>query len=385
MSTDSQQSQAPPTILVGNGLYGGGAENRFSYLAHNLFEGKVSVAVISGGVSDTDRESGRIFHLRWKHRGSYLRMAWDLRNILRQKNFRVIMAFGFFPIFLTALALTGLRNRPRFILSEITRPLASTRQTGIARNLAYTLLRRLFYPRADVISANSIDGVEESLRLANREPGTGIRLPNIMDPLAIAAAAAERSTKIEYAKPYVVCVARLIRMKRIDMVIDAMQAVVSQQQLFLVIVGDGPERAKLKALVEQRGLKQYVQFAGHCTNPIPILRNASAFILSSEFEGFSNSLLEAMFCDIPIITSFCSSDSREMVKKGAALGFEVGDVATLSKHILSVVFDDGVADELIAHARAYRLPHSRERALEAYERLIRTLADQERLSEHARQ
>jgi glycosyltransferase involved in cell wall biosynthesis len=105
-------------------------------------------------------------------------------------------------------------------------------------------------------------------------------------------------------------------------------------------------------------------------NPIPVLQRASAFVLASEYEGFSNSVLEAMFCSVPVITSFCSSDAREMCEQGAALGFNVGDTVQLSEHISAVLTDEALGQRLVTRAREYCALHSVEKAIPIYENLI---------------
>ena len=96
--------------------------------------------------------------------------------------------------------------------------------------------------------------------------------------------------------------------------------------------------------------------------------------MASEYEGFSNAALEAMFLDVPVITSYCSADAREMCEQGAALGFEVGDAEQLSRQILAVLGDKNLRQSLVRAASRYRAPQALENALPAYERLISQLA-----------
>ena len=123
--------------------------------------------------------------------------------------------------------------------------------------------------------------------------------------------------------------------------------------------------------IHSLSLQNQVHFTGRLNNPFPVLAQASAFVLASEYEGFSNSILEAMFSDVPVITSFHSSDAREMCDQGAALGFEVGDHKLLAEHIANVITDKALRDELIRCARTYRRPHAMENAIQFYDNLIR--------------
>lgn len=95
-------------------------------------------------------------------------------------------------------------------------------------------------------------------------------------------------------------------------------------------MGDGKARKALANQVKDMSLEEVVIFTGVLENPFPLLRGAAAFVLASEYEGYSNSLLEAMFCDVPVITSSCSSDADEMARYGAVQSFEIGNV----KHVI---------------------------------------------------
>ncbi|WP_321795816.1 CDP-glycerol glycerophosphotransferase family protein [Caballeronia sp. J97] len=62
----------------------------------------------------------------------------------------------------------------------------------------------------------------------------------------------------------------------------------------LMLIGDGPLRAKLEGLVREMGAGEYVRFAGRHANPFPLMRRADSFILSSDHEGQGLVLLEAL-------------------------------------------------------------------------------------------
>lgn len=71
----------------------------------------------------------------------------------------------------------------------------------------------------------------------------------------------------------------------------------------LVIMGRGKQKEKLKKLSNQLGIKDRVIFTGFLENPYPMLRGADLFISASSNEGLSNALLEAMYLEIPVITT----------------------------------------------------------------------------------
>jgi glycosyltransferase involved in cell wall biosynthesis len=62
----------------------------------------------------------------------------------------------------------------------------------------------------------------------------------------------------------------------------------------LVIVGDGPEKERLRGLVEMHGVSDRVALLGHKQDPLPFIAAADVFVQASFSEGMSNAIMEAM-------------------------------------------------------------------------------------------
>jgi len=219
------------------------------------------------------------------------------------------------------------------------------------------------------LTANSIDGLVEACMLARVPIERGRRVPNVMDREALEVRAREAVTA-PTGRPYFVCVSRLDRMKRLDTVVEAWRQIRNKTDACLVVVGDGEVRRELEEQVASSGLEDRVFLVGSSANPMPLLARANGFILASEYEGFSNSVLEAMCLDVPVITSHCSSDAIQMCNQGAALGFDVGAPDQLAERVLGLLESESRAAELVANARAYRAPHLVPHAIRAYEQLF---------------
>ncbi len=71
----------------------------------------------------------------------------------------------------------------------------------------------------------------------------------------------------------------------------------------LLIVGDGPLRAQLAALVDELGLSSSVAFTGRVDNPYAMMHTACALIVSSDYEGHSVVTLEARVLDLPVVST----------------------------------------------------------------------------------
>ena len=364
----------PKVLLVGPGFSGGGAEGRFANIVRHLFGGKSDVAVLVPRGPIDQINDGEVINLGWKSRRTYPKAIWLLRNRIKREGYDVVMAFGLFPCMVSILAGLFARRRTKIVLSEITRPKMEALNGAGWRALAYNIFRKVLYGRCDLITANSIDGLRETCALAGMPIEQGIRVVNVVDLARLNSKAIEASNMAVPEGNYVISIGRLDFMKRIDTVVDALRLMLSRIQCKLVVVGDGEAREALENKIKCLGLQNAVIFTGKLDNPFPLLKQAIAFVLASEYEGYSNSVLEAMFLDIPVITSFCSSDAQEMCDQKAALGFKVGDVGQLAAHIASVVTDQELRQSLVSHARMYRVPHMMEHAIPFYENLIRRVA-----------
>ena len=375
-TTSVEQSIVPAVkvLLVGPSFSGGGAERRFSNIAKHLFEGKADVAILKSGRRLNTSGEREVFCLGWCGRLSYPKVVWRLRQRLNRERYDVVMAFGLFPCLVSILAALVSQGSTKVVVSEITRPEMAALKVTRWRSLAYNTLRKMLYGRCHLITANSIDGLRETCKLAGVPIEQGIRLVNVVDHAMLITKANEMSNVPLPEGNYVICLGRLDFMKRIDTVVEAFRLMLGRIECRLVVVGDGEAREELEIKVNSLGMRDSIIFDGKMDNPFPLLKHATALVLASEYEGYSNSVLEAMFLDVPVITSFCSSDAHEMCNKGAALGFEVGDVEQLAAHIASVVTDQELSRTLVSHACMYRSPHTMEHAIPFYEDLIRRVA-----------
>ena len=119
-------------------------------------------------------------------------------------------------------------------------------------------------------------------------------------------------------RPYVMALGRLVPQKGFDVLLEAYAATRAQLgEHHLVLVGEGPERARLEALAHRLGIADAVHFPGFIDNPQPLLARAALFVLPSRYEGMGGLvLLEAMSHGVPIIAADCVSGPRQLLEEG---------------------------------------------------------------------
>lgn len=115
----------------------------------------------------------------------------------------------------------------------------------------------------------------------------------------------------------VLSVGRLAPEKQVDHQIRAFSSLVEAHPDWdLAIVGDGPLLAELTALVENLHLSQRIKFTGRAGNVGDWYTRADLFVLSSLFEGFPNTLVEAMAHGCAVVSYDCDTGPRDIVRDG---------------------------------------------------------------------
>ncbi len=142
----------------------------------------------------------------------------------------------------------------------------------------------------------------------------------------------------------------------------------------MVLIGSGPVRDTLADLATSLGCRDRVVFAGHREDAFALMAAFDAFILGSDFEGMSNSLMEAMSLGLPCVASDIPPN-RELITDGdTGLLFPVGNSPVLARLSASVLSDAALADRLGQAAR-HRIAtqHQVEQMVAAHEAMYRRL------------
>lgn len=141
---------------------------------------------------------------------------------------------------------------------------------------------------------------------------------------------------------------RLVPQKNLDLLIDAFSDIADEfPDLSLVIWGEGEERARLEQKICDMNMGERIQLPGHSHDIYPEMWKAQLFVSSSDYEGISNSMLEAVALGVPTICTDCpAGGAREVIRNGEN-GFlvPVGDREAMANAMRRVLSDQKLADQ----------------------------------------
>jgi glycosyltransferase involved in cell wall biosynthesis len=150
-------------------------------------------------------------------------------------------------------------------------------------------------------------------------------------------AAVRARLDVESDEFLLVCAARLVEAKGLDILIYALSRVVRQGiRCRCVIIGDGPLKEQLMKLAKSEGLFPFLSFEGFQQDVRPYLHAGSAFILTSHLEGLPISALEAMACGLPCIVTNVGGSAEAVKDQVVGLVVPPGSTEAVTDAILTL-------------------------------------------------
>jgi len=350
---------APRVLVFIYSLHGGGAERVAADLSAHWARAGWQVMVVTQADATGDAYAlhpavqREVLHTEGAGGGlrgalANVRRVRALRRVLRRFQPDIVLGMMTTASVLAVLAARGLPCR--VIATEHTHP-PSQALSGL-----WQRLRRLTYPRAARVVALTRGTADW---LARHVPGS--RLAVIPNPVHWPLSRGEPVLDPPPAdgRRRLLAVGRLHPDKGFDLLIQAYSRIAGQHPDWdLVILGEGDERPRLQAQIDAAGLQTRVAMPGRVGNVGDWYRAADLYVLSSRFEGLSNTLLESLASGLAAVCFDCDTGPREVVRDGVdgVLVRPNGDVPALAA-ALSALMDDAAARQALS-----------ERAVEARER-----------------
>lgn len=319
-------------VFITGTMSSGGAERVISVLANELVKHyEVEIICIKSTEIFYSLDSSINVTILPKKviKNSYFFKSLWFRKYIKGMNKPIVISFMAQIYFFTQISLLGL-NIP-IIASERIDPRGS--------KFIFRILRKLLYPFADSIVVQTKDIKNYfSSRIQKK-------ISIIYNP--ISSNFINGSAINVKGNNQIVTVGRLTNQKNHLLLIKAFQAIRKDIPGFkLKIYGKGPLKDSLAFYIKEKKLQDCVKLLGATDNIIEVLNESKLFVLSSNFEGMSNALIEAMFVGLPVISTRISGSS-DLINDGVnGLLIDINNQKQLEEAIKKIILNESVANYL---------------------------------------
>lgn len=151
----------------------------------------------------------------------------------------------------------------------------------------------------------------------------------------------------------IVTVGRLNAQKNHPLLITTFANIVKEFPDYkLVIYGEGSTENSLREMIQELGLQDYISLPGSVSDVFERIYEARAFVLSSNFEGMPNALMEALALGVPCVSTDCPCGGpKELIENGkSGLLVQVNNKSELINAIKSIMTDDELSNTLSKNA-----------------------------------
>lgn len=326
------------------------------------------------------REQGIAVHCLWRQPGLDLSIPARMARHFRRSGADIIHAHQCTPWFYAALSRL-LYARPRLLLEEHGRFYPEV-DKPVRRWVNRLLIRRLthrFVAVSDDIRSRLVryEGLDHS---QIQVVYNGVKP---IEPLTAAGRSKCRADLGFSDEDFVVgTVGRFDPIKNLPMLVSAFaQAGLGNDRFKCLLVGDGPERAKIEAQVAAAGLGRQVVFTGHRDDARTLVQCLDLFALSSFSEGTSMALLEAMAVAVPVVVTSVGGNPEIVLRDATGWVIESDDQAALTSAIRQAQTDPALRRErALAGQRRFTESFSFDSMIDRYRSLYSALLPNGRLA-----
>ena len=346
-------------LFVTATLTSGGSERVMSLLANQLAERGHRVEIVNLNKHIIFYPIHKDVHLSFVEEevgGSIFRKIGWLRKYVKTKKPDVVIPFMEAVYCVTLLALIGVKVP--VISSERIDPRHSPRLRNILRKIFLPLTTHLVVQTKDIKAFYPKFIQKKTTIIYNPVSETVFQLQE------------------EPKENMIISVGKLDGQKNQKLLINAFASIAEDfPDWKLVIYGEGPERNALESLVERLKIKDKISLPGRCETVIEEMNKAKVFAFSSDFEGMSNAILEAVCVGLPVVTTNVSG-AAELVKNGEG-GFVVPirDEKALAEALRKILKDDNLREKMMRTNKARAKEFKQDMIVNQWEELIKKIVD----------
>lgn len=214
---------------------------------------------------------------------------------------------------------------------------------------SYTGLKRFLLKKLAKRADGWVFQTEDAMKWYDGRIRKGVVIPNAINPAFL------RDPYRGEREKTVVAAGRLADQKNFSLLIEAFADVAERYPAHrLIIYGKGPQEAMLKEKAAALGLGDRVSFPGYVDDMPEQLEKAGLFVLSSDFEGMPNALMEAMALGLPCVSTDCPCGGPAFLVRSGENGLlvSVGDRAAMADAIDALLADPAKAQAMGQTARS---------------------------------
>ncbi len=166
------------------------------------------------------------------------------------------------------------------------------------------------------------------------------------------------------------------KVKRVEDVVHAFEKIRQEIPCKLLMIGDGPERQHMEQLCRELGTCDDIRFLGKQEQVEEILSISDLFLLPSAYESFGLAALEAMGCEVPVISSNAGGIPEINIHGVTGFLTEVGDIDAIAKYSLELLQDEDKLKLFKKNALAQAQKFNINNIIPLYENLYASLVNE---------
>jgi glycosyltransferase involved in cell wall biosynthesis len=374
---NSDPSSKKRILFVLPSLIGGGAERVLLQLIKGLDKDRYDLLLII--FEDTidyeipPQKAVEIICLRKKRRWDFFEVTWKLRQEIGKFSPDIVISALYYANIVTVIA-SCLRKRSfRILLCEHSYPRKYLQEIRL-RHIVQWLIH-MTYKKADkfvAVSKSINQGLSEDFGIESSKIET---IYNPVDVIDI-----QNKSKDPISHPFfnekngqvMISVGRLVKEKRFDRLLRAFDSVQKRHNnVYLIILGKGELFGELARLRSELALERRVDFPGYQSNPYAWIAKSDIFVLSSDYEGLPVSILEAMSCGVPVISTDCVSGPGEIITNGKnGVLVETNDETALAGAMLKLLMNHEMRRQLAREGLKRARDFDLEKIIASYEAMF---------------
>lgn len=351
-------------LFIVDSINHGGAGRVVSILANNFDKKKYNVHILLLDSSQDNNSYSTEKHVSVHYLNIDLKKNRDFKTIKYIRKvfikYRINVCFAFLTIYAEYAVVASFFLKTKIVACERNDP----NNSPVGK--IYRKLRIPLYKMAKIIVCQTQDMVNFfPKRIAKK----GVVILNPVNPDLPPPYVGTRDNKI-------VSVGKLSKQKNYPVALKAFKIFHDAHPNFIYeIYGEGEERKTIEHIIEELKISDYVFLKGNIVNPFNQINNAKVFLMTSNYEGLSNALIEAMALGIPCVCTDHPIGGAKMLIRNSKNGvlIETGNIEQAAYALSDLVDNDDKSKELSRNAINIRKELSTGSIVEQWEALVERL------------